>query len=97
MDMSREAERSATVRDARTLFSSSGPAEGSLLVNINEATLRELETLPGIGPARAQLIIQHRPYRSADDLKNIQGIPDGVIDDLKPLIRVSGQTETAGQ
>jgi competence ComEA-like helix-hairpin-helix protein len=81
-------------RDARTLLPSSPPAEGSLFVNINGATLRELESLPGIGPARAQLIIQHRPYQSADDLKKIRGIPDGVIDDLKPLLRVSGETVT---
>src|SRR4051794_27784944 len=40
----------------------------SLKVNINSATQRELETLPGIGPARAQSIIGHRPYKSVDDL-----------------------------
>lgn len=35
--------------------------------------------------------------QSADDLKNIRGIPDGVIDDLKPLLRVSGATERTGR
>ena len=82
-------------RDARTILSSdesSGVAEGSLVVNINTASLEELESLPQIGPARAQLIVQHRPYKSADDLKRIKSIPDAIIDDLKPLISVEDAT-----
>src|SRR5262245_55512257 len=47
-------------RDAMPLFGDSVPKEGSLVVNINTATLQQLETLPGIGAARAQLIIAHR-------------------------------------
>lgn len=80
-------------RDALPLFGSSPPSEGSLLVNINSATAEELRTLPGIGPARARLIIEHRPFSSVDELKRIKGMPDAVIDDLRPLLLVSGETQ----
>src|SRR6188768_938091 len=47
-------------------------------VNINTATQAELETLQGIGPAKAKAIVDHRrkngPFKSADDLQNVSGI-----------------------
>ena len=51
-----------------------GPAEGSLRVNLNTATLTELESIPGIGPARARQIVARRPYKSVDELIEISGI-----------------------
>jgi len=83
------------VRDAKPLFAHSAPKEGSLVVNINTATLEQLETLPNIGPARARLIVEHRPYSSVDDLKRIKSIPGNVIEDLRPLVLVNGETERA--
>jgi hypothetical protein len=80
------------IRDVRSFASSNGPQEGSLIVNINTATLEQLETLPQIGAARASLIIANRPYQSIDELKRLNAIPDGVIDDLRPLLRVEGET-----
>jgi competence ComEA-like helix-hairpin-helix protein len=81
------------VRDAKPLFADSAPKEGSLVVNINTATLEQLETLPGIGPARARLIVEHRTYSSVDDLKRANGIPDELIEDLRPLLLVNGETQ----
>lgn len=81
------------VRDAKPLFAHSAPEKGSLVVNINTATLEQLQTLPGIGPARAQLIIEHRAYSSVDDLKRIKSIPANVIEDLRPLLLVNGETQ----
>ena len=81
------------VRDAKPLFAHSAPKEGSLVVNINTATLEQLETLPNIGPARARLIVEHRPYSSVDDLKRIKSIPGNVIEDLRPLVLVNGETQ----
>jgi DNA uptake protein ComE-like DNA-binding protein len=80
-------------RDAKLLFADSGPEKDPLVVNINTATLEQLETLPGIGPARARLIIEHRTCSSVDDLKRVRGIPDGVIEDLRPLLLVNGETQ----
>jgi len=38
-------------------------------MNINTATLKQLETLPGIGPKIAANIIKNRPYKNAADLE----------------------------
>ena len=81
------------VRDAKPLFAHSAPEKGSLVVNINTATIEQLETLPGIGPARARLIIEHRTYSSVDDLKRVNGIPGGLIEDLRPMLLVNGETQ----
>lgn len=66
-------------------------AEGVLggPVNINTATQAELETLPGIGPARAEDIITHRPYASVDDLTRVPGIGPATLEELRPLIAVN--------
>ena len=81
------------VRDTKPLFAHSAPEKGSLVVNINTATIEQLETLPNIGPARARLIVEHRPYSSVDDLKRIKSIPGNVIEDLRPLVLVNGETQ----
>ena len=54
--------------------------KGSLVVNVNEATARELQTLPGVGPARAERIIQSRPYQSVDELFQKRALPRTVVD-----------------
>ncbi len=65
---------------------------GSALVNLNTATLDQLEALPGIGPVLAQRIIdyreQHGPFASVDDLSNVSGIGDAHMEDLRPLVTV---------
>lgn len=71
---------------------SSSAAAANGLVNINTAGQNELDTLPGIGPAYAQRIIQYReangPFKSIEDLKNVSGIGDKTFEKLKDRITV---------
>ncbi|MSR09955.1 MAG: hypothetical protein EXR82_10655 [Gammaproteobacteria bacterium] len=66
--------------------------EGTLIVNINTASADELETLPGIGPALATLIIAERPYDAIDALDRVKGIGPAKMGSLRPLVIVEGET-----
>jgi len=57
------------------------------LVDLNNASEKELEGIKGVGPATAKKIIAGRPYKSIDDLKKA-GIPDKTIESMKPLVKV---------
>jgi competence protein ComEC len=57
-------------------------------VDLNRATEEELTALPGIGPTYARRIIGGRPYRSIDDLKNVRGIGEVRMEELRPLVIV---------
>ncbi len=61
-------------------------------VNINIAEISELDSLPGIGPALAERIIQYRqangPFQSPQDLMNVSGIGEKKFADLEQLITV---------
>jgi competence protein ComEA len=61
---------------------------GSARVNINTATLEQLDTLPGIGAEKAKRIIEGRPYAAPEDLTNVSGIGEGTFAKLKDLITV---------
>lgn len=61
-------------------------------VDINRATVEELDTLPGVGPTTAQAIIDHRnrngPFRSVEDLAKVRGIGPAKLAELRPLVTV---------
>lgn len=65
-------------------------SENTGLININQATREELMTLPGIGEAKADMIItyreEHGKFASIEDIKNISGIKDGVFNKICDLI-----------
>jgi competence protein ComEA len=56
------------------------------LVDINHASLKELEALPGVGEARAKAIVKGRPYKGKDDLVTKKVIPESVYGDIKERI-----------
>ena len=59
-------------------------------IDLNSASLAEIELLPEIGPALAARIIESRdkdgPFRSAKDLDRVRGIGKGTIDRVSPLV-----------
>jgi competence protein ComEA len=57
-------------------------------VNINTANKEMLEALPGIGPAKAQAIIEGRPYSTPEDIMKVKGIKQGTFDKIKDQITV---------
>lgn len=81
------------IRNTQFQPASTTPTEGSLRVNINTATLTELETIPGIGEVLAKQIVAHRPYTSIDQLVAIRGIGPSSIEQLRPYVKVDGEPE----
>jgi competence protein ComEA len=71
---------------------SAGAAGAGAPINLNSATEADLETLPGIGPALAQRIIdyrtQHGGFHSVDELRNVSGIGDAKFAEIKDLVTV---------
>jgi hypothetical protein len=78
--------------EIRGLITELRATEGSLIVNINTASRRELETVPGIGPGLAMLIITHRPYTSVDDLIRLPGIGPRNLEGFRPFICTDCET-----
>lgn len=70
-------------------------AEGPV-VNVNTATLEELQALPGVGETRANAILETRQTRggfaSVDDLLEVKGIGPSSLERLRPHARTTGPT-----
>ncbi|MBS0172097.1 MAG: helix-hairpin-helix domain-containing protein [Nitrospira sp.] len=68
-------------------------------VDLNQATVADLEALPGIGPKLAQRVIEHRdergPFHSVDDLRQVRGIGRKKFDRLRPHVLVTNTRSLA--
>lgn len=68
------------------------PASVPGLINVNTATIEELDQLPGIGPVLAGRIVEDReangPFRSVDDLLRVPGIGEVLLAKLRDLVTV---------
>jgi competence protein ComEA len=70
-----------------TVFAFSAASFAADMVDINSATQEQLETLNGVGPAKAKAIIEYRTekgnFKTVDDLDNIKGFTKKGIDKLR--------------
>jgi competence protein ComEA len=71
-------------------------------LNLNTATVAQLESLPGIGRATAERIVEYRQksgvFKKIEELMNVRGVGEKSFLKLKPLITVSApRTERASQ
>lgn len=88
------AERSAALPMLPQVGQSASTAQpqGTLLININTATVDELESLPGIGPVTAQKIIDHRTqygsFQTIEAIMDVKGIGPATFERIKELITV---------
>ncbi len=68
-------------------------AENDGKINLNKATKEELMTLPGVGEAKAESIIEYRNenggFKSIEEIMQISGIKEGLFEKIKDLIKVN--------
>ena len=66
------------------------------VVNVNQATAEQLGLLPGVGPAKAQAILEYRKtngaFKRVEDLLSVSGIGDRALERLRPFVVLEGKT-----
>lgn len=71
-------------------------SEKSAVVNINTASVQELQFLPRVGPSLAQRIVAFRekngPFKTAEELMRVKGVGEKTFDLLRPYVTTSGPT-----
>jgi competence protein ComEA len=69
------------------------------VVNINTGSAEQLQLLPGIGPAKARLVMEYRtahPFRTVEELARVKGIGPKTVRRLRPHLTVRGATTAGG-
>ncbi|HEY3451494.1 MAG TPA: ComEA family DNA-binding protein [Myxococcales bacterium] len=71
------------------------PREVSGVVNINTASAKELELLPGVGPRSASAIVAYRekaPFKAAHEIVRVKGIGEATFRKIKSYLTIAGPT-----
>ncbi len=83
--------QAALAREAAALARPLGPGE---TIDIDQASEREIERLPRIGPSLAQRIVADRdsngPFGSLEALDQVSGVGPGILAEIRPHVRFSG-------
>ncbi len=72
-----------------------GASDGQGVVNIQTASLEELQRLPGVGPSKAAAIVAQREraaFRRVEDIMRVRGIGRATFRRLRPMLTISGPT-----
>lgn len=71
--------------------------EDGPLLDLNTATVEELQALPSIGEVRAQNIVdyraEHGPFTYVEDLRKVKGIGEGILSEIMDHVTVGGATD----
>jgi competence protein ComEA len=101
--MKRTTKLFATLAAAAMLIAGIGMAQAATsfdgVVNLNTASAEQLTEIPGIGPAKARAIIEHRsetPFKTVEDVKLVKGIGDKLFAKISSNLTVDGQTSLGG-
>ncbi|NWF39309.1 helix-hairpin-helix domain-containing protein [Mariprofundus sp. NF] len=77
------------------LFMIAGPVTAGDRINLNTATIEQLQALPGIGPSTAAAIeayrSEHGSFKSVDELTNVKGVGEKRLDAIRDAIEVSSK------
>jgi competence protein ComEA len=87
-----ETDPAATQHTANPTVPTAGTTKPRFPININTATVQELDLLPDIGPTRANAIVAYRqeygPFTCVEDLLNVDGIGPKILEKILPYITV---------
>jgi competence protein ComEA len=82
----------ATQAPAALPVTAADPATAEPKINLNRASVDELQALPGVGPVLAQRMVEwrkaHGRYRTVDELQEVAGIGKKRMEQLRPLVMV---------
>jgi competence protein ComEA len=75
-------------------------AWGQTKINVNQATASDLTALPGIGPSKAQAIVDYRnkngAFRTVDSMTNVRGIGPKTLEKIRPMVSL-GDGKTSAE